>query len=64
MSEITTIGLDLAKNVFQLHGPISLERLFCARSCGAIKFWPFSQRSHLVLSPWKLVVARTSGGVR
>jgi hypothetical protein len=31
MSEITTVGLDLAKNVFQAHGADAGVR-FCARS--------------------------------
>ena len=32
MSEITTIGLDLAKNVFQSHGgPLAYIKRFCKR---------------------------------
>lgn len=39
MSEIITVGFNLAKNVFQVHGADGtgqMERgsLFCARSCG------------------------------
>jgi hypothetical protein len=34
MNEIATVGLDLAKNVFQLTGSIQRERRFCASSFG------------------------------
>lgn len=30
MAQITTIGLDLAKRVFQVHGIAQMERLFAA----------------------------------
>ena len=32
MNEVTTIGLDLAKNVFQVHGVDASGRLLCAGS--------------------------------
>ena len=39
MSEITTVGLDLAKNVFQVHGVDAEERRFCASSFGGRRCW-------------------------
>ena len=32
MNEVTTIGLDLAKNVFQVHGLMRRAELWCAGS--------------------------------
>jgi hypothetical protein len=32
MSEIITVGLDLAKSVFQVHGVDCAGHAFCARS--------------------------------
>lgn len=42
MSEIITVGLDLAKNVFQVQGLTARAERFCARSCGEgrVVFWP------------------------
>jgi hypothetical protein len=34
MNEIATVGLDLAKNVFQVTGSMQRERRFCASSFG------------------------------
>ena len=39
MGEVTTIGLDLAKHVFQVHGVDAEERRFCASSFGGRRFW-------------------------
>ena len=39
MSEITTIGLDLAKHVFQVHGSMRAVGWCCASSCGAARWW-------------------------
>ena len=39
MSEITTIGLDLGKHVFQVHGIDAEGTRFCAAGCGATKCW-------------------------
>ena len=44
MSEVTTIGLDLAKHVFQVHGVDAAGgSAFCANSCGAARWWRFSR---------------------
>ena len=43
MSEITTVGLDLAKNVLQLPGRTHPDGLCFGASCGGgrcLKFWP------------------------
>jgi hypothetical protein len=37
MNEITTVGLDLAKNVFQVQGSMQRGRRFCASSFGGHK---------------------------
>ena len=37
MSEITTIGLDLAKNVFQVHGIDETGQWWCASGCAAAR---------------------------
>ena len=39
MSEITTIGLDLAKHDFQVHGSMRAVGWCCASSCGAARWW-------------------------
>ena len=39
MNEITTIGLDLAKHVFQVHGVMQQGRRFCASSFGGRRCW-------------------------
>ena len=39
MNEITTIGLDLAKHVFQVHGVDATGRRFCASGCGVVRCW-------------------------
>jgi hypothetical protein len=38
MSEVRTIGLDLAKNVFQVHARMHQGQLCFASSCGAGRF--------------------------
>ena len=39
MSEVTLIGIDLAKRVFQLHGARADGRLRFARSCHGVSYW-------------------------
>ena len=36
--KITTVGIDLAKNVFQVHGVDERGKTCCASSCGARKW--------------------------
>jgi hypothetical protein len=43
MEEVSTIGLDLAKNVFQVHGIDAAARCWCVGSCVGARFfvlWP------------------------
>ena len=42
--QITTIGLDIAKNVCQVHGIDAASWL--GSSSGAVRCWPFSRRCH------------------
>jgi hypothetical protein len=39
MSEITVIGLDLAKHVFQVHGATVTVGRYCASGFGAARCW-------------------------
>jgi hypothetical protein len=62
MSEITTIGLDLAKHVFQVHGidaqgtTVLRKRLRRGQVC-----WPSSAAFRGVWSDWKRVRRGTTG---
>ena len=51
--EVTTIGLDIAKNVFQLHGIDAARRLLFASNFGAAKFWRFSRHYRHCWSAWR-----------
>jgi hypothetical protein len=62
MDEVSVIGLDLAKHVFQVHGADALGRVVIPKQLRRVRCW-----SSLVGSPgawwrWRLVRARTSGG--
>ncbi len=39
MNEVTTIGLDLAKNVFQVHGVDASGRVLIRRQLGRRRAW-------------------------
>ena len=45
--EITTIGLDLAKNVFQVHAIKAPAKLLCGRRCGVRRCCRFSEAAAL-----------------
>lgn len=63
--EVSIIGLDLAKTVFQAHGADAhLARLFCANSFAGTNSLNFSPGNRHVLSLWKRVVVRIIGRVR
>ena len=53
LSSVTTVGLDLAKHVFQVHGVDASESpgRSAARTC-----WPSSPNCPSVLSVWKPAV--------
>jgi hypothetical protein len=48
MSEITTIGLDLAKHVFQVHGVDAQGATVCVSDCGGGKCLHSSAAFHAV----------------
>jgi hypothetical protein len=60
MSEITTIGLDLAKHVFQVHG-IDAQGTTVLRKC-ADKYWRSSAAFHAVWCGSLLLSCRRRGG--
>ena len=62
MGEVTTIGLDLAKHVFQVHGVDAEERRFCASSFGVRRFWRSSVDCRPVWLAWRRARRRTTGG--
>ena len=41
MNEVTTIGLDLAKNVFQVHGVDASRRVAIRRQLGRRRAWNY-----------------------
>ena len=41
MEQISRIGMDTSKHIFQLHGVDAAERWFYARSCDARRWWRF-----------------------
>jgi hypothetical protein len=59
--QITTIGLDLAKHWFQIHGATPMETLSFAGGCGGAAWSPTSGRSSRVWSAWKPARQRTMG---
>ena len=62
--EITTIGLDIAKRVFQVHGADAGAKVSCAANCIAQRFWPSSPPCRLVWSVSKPATRRIIGHVR
>ncbi len=60
MPKITTIGLALAKSVFQFIVPLRTAIRLFAGSCGAAKWLSFSPDKNLVLLPWKRVPVTAS----
>ena len=61
MEQVTTIGLDLAKNVFQLHGVDAAGNVLLRKQLrrgDVLRFLPDCRR---VLSAWKPVPPRIIG---
>jgi hypothetical protein len=48
LSTVTTIGLDIAKNVFQVHGVDAAGAVVVAKSIRRAKYWPSSLRCRRV----------------
>ena len=61
--DITTIGLDLAKNVFQVHGINGRGDVIVRRRLRRAQVCAFSPPCRLVWLAWKLAARRTSGRV-
>ena len=63
MNKVSTIGLDLAKNVFQVHGADASGPSFFASDCGEHTCWNSLQLSRRVPLRWKLADGRITGAV-
>jgi hypothetical protein len=61
MNEITTVGLDLAKNVFQVHAVDAGGTRFCASSFGGRRCWHSSADYRGVWWGWRRVRRRITG---
>src|SRR5262249_54472496 len=61
MSEVTTIGLDLAKHVFQVHGIDAQGATVLRKRLRPGKCWRSSAEFHAVWLGWKRVQRRTTG---
>jgi hypothetical protein len=59
--QVITIGIDLAKNVFQVHGVDANDKLSSTSRCGDHNCSPSSPNSRRVASAWKLVRRPTTG---
>ena len=64
MTEVITIGVDLAKSVFQVHGVDASGKPVIGASFGGARFWPSSRSCRLVWWGWRLVQARIIGRAR
>jgi transposase len=64
MSEISTVGLDLAKNVFQVHGADDTGRAVLRKKLRRAQVLDFSASCRLALSRWKPAAALISGAAR
>ncbi len=64
MPEIITVGLDLAKNVFQVHGADEAGQSVVRKKLWRGQVLDFSASCRRVLPRWKPVAVRTSRAVR
>jgi transposase len=64
MGEVSVIGLDLAKNVFQAHGADLLGAVVFRKRLRRAQLLGFSRVSRPVRSPWRRAQALTIGGAR
>ena len=62
--QVTTIGLDIAKNVFQVHGIDAAEKVVVRKQLRRRQVLEFSRRCLLALSAWKpaprLIIGRVN----
>src|SRR3954451_20543820 len=61
MGQASTIGLDIAKRVFQAHGADATGRVVFRKRLVRAKVLEFSRGSRAVLWRWRLVAGRTTG---
>ena len=61
MGQASTIGLDIAKRVFQAHGADATGRVVFRKRLVRAKVLDFSRGSRPVLWRWRLVAGRTTG---
>ena len=59
--QITTIGLDLAKSVFQVHAVDAKDTLSSAKRCGGHRFCRSLPSFPPASSAWKLAAPRIIG---
>ena len=64
MEQATTIGLDIAKHVFQLHGADGAGHVLFRKRITRAKLLGFLAAQPGASSRWKPVPARTTGRVR
>ncbi len=64
MSEIITVGLDLAKNVFQAHGADASGQAVLRKKLRRVQVLAFSASCRPASSQWKPVAVRISGAAR
>jgi hypothetical protein len=63
MDEITTIGIDLAKNI-QVHGVDARSLWWSVKRCAAFRFCASSRLCRGALSAWRRALRRTTGRAR
>ncbi len=61
MEDITTIGLDLAESLFQVHGVDAAGGSYCGANRACRRCWSSSQHRHLRWSAWKPAAVRIVG---
>ena len=64
MEEVSTIGLDLAKHVFQAHGASASGAVVFRKKLRREQVLPSSRASPAASSPWRPARARTIGLAR
>ena len=62
--QFTTIGLDVAKNVFQVHGVGSVDGAVVRRRLRRAEVLPFFEGGHPVWLAWRLARAPIIGPAR
>jgi hypothetical protein len=61
MSEVTTVGIHLAKNVFQVHGVDAHGVVMVRKAIRRVQLLRFSKLCRGALSAWRRVRQRTTG---